>query len=169
MGYTTEFWGEIEVSPPLNEHEISYLKDFADSRRMDRTEGPYYAVPGDDFGQTQSPGIRNYNKPPVGQPGLWCQWVPAPSGDAIEWDGSEKFYHPVEWMQYLIHHFLCANAVASRRLVASVRQDPRFAHFTFDHTLNGTIDAQGEDPDDRWRLIVEDNKVFQKRASLSWD
>jgi hypothetical protein len=32
-------------------------------------------------------------------------------------------------------------------------------HFTFDHVVNGTIDAQGDDPDDRWQLVVVDNEV----------
>lgn len=82
MGYTTSFEGEIQIEPPLNEAEVSYLTDFAESRRMDRTEGPYYVVPSDNYGQTQTSGVRNYNQPPEGQPGLWCQWVPAPSHDA---------------------------------------------------------------------------------------
>ena len=32
MGYNTAFAGEIKVEPPLNEHEISYLRDFAEIR-----------------------------------------------------------------------------------------------------------------------------------------
>ena len=36
MGYTTEFEGSVSISPPLNAHEISYLRKFAASRRMDR-------------------------------------------------------------------------------------------------------------------------------------
>ena len=36
MGYTTEFDGSVSISPPLNAHEIAYLRKFAASRRMDR-------------------------------------------------------------------------------------------------------------------------------------
>ena len=71
MGYTTDFEGAVTVVPPLNEHEIAYLRRFADTRRM----------------------------------------------------------------------------------------DPEFARFTFDHTVNGTIEAQGEDPDDAWTLTVTENVV----------
>jgi hypothetical protein len=32
MGYTTEFAGSVSISPPLNAHEIAYLRKFAASR-----------------------------------------------------------------------------------------------------------------------------------------
>ena len=32
MGYTTEFDGSVSISPPLNAHEIAYLRKFAASR-----------------------------------------------------------------------------------------------------------------------------------------
>ena len=174
MGYTTTFNGAVYVDPPLNEHEQAFLRDFSGSRRMDRSEGPYYADPGTDFGQTKTDGVRNYNGPPAGQPGLWCQWLPGRSwdkdveGDCIEWDGGEKFYNAPEWMEYIIDHFFVAGAAASRDLQASIKQDPRFAHFTFDHVFNGEIEAQGEDPDDRWKLIVRDNKVQTVQAQIVW-
>src|SRR5690242_19132511 len=114
MGYTTDFSGYVTVTPPLNAAEIGYLNRFNRSRRMDRKRGPYYAQPGDNFGQDNTSDVRNYNSPPSGQPGLWCQWVPNEEGDAIAWDGGEKFYDSPEWMQYLIDHFLKPGAVASR-------------------------------------------------------
>ncbi|MGW2255690.1 hypothetical protein ACWCXH_36885, partial [Kitasatospora sp. NPDC001660] len=42
MGYHTEFTGRIDVVPPLNESERTYLRKFARSRRMDRDTGPYF-------------------------------------------------------------------------------------------------------------------------------
>lgn len=70
MGYTTEFYGAVEVQPPLNEKEIEYLKKFADTRRMDRRNGPYF-VEGSGFcGQGSDSDIYDYNRPPPGQPGL---------------------------------------------------------------------------------------------------
>jgi len=36
MGYTTEFDGSVRISPPLNAHEIAYLRRFAVSRRVTR-------------------------------------------------------------------------------------------------------------------------------------
>ncbi len=38
--------------------------------------------------------------------GYYCQWRPSDDGMGIEWDGVEKFYNYVEWLEYLIAHFL---------------------------------------------------------------
>lgn len=39
MGYTTDFLGHIDVHPPLNEAEQTYLTAFSRSRRFDREGG----------------------------------------------------------------------------------------------------------------------------------
>lgn len=148
MGYTTEFSGAVEVHPPLNEKEIEYLKKFASTRRMDRKNGPYY-VEGTGFnGQGRDADVINYNSPAKGQPGLWCQWQPTDDGTKIEWDGGEKFYNSVEWMQYLIDYFIGDNPLAKKELP-----------FLNKHVLHGKIAAHGEDSDDHWFLLVENNKV----------
>ena len=150
MGYTTEFVGSISITPPLNQQEIDYLEKFSETRRMDCEQGPYYVDRGGLAGQDNSdPGIRDYNRPPAGQPGLWCNWVPTEDGTAIQWNEAEKFYNSKEWMAYLIDHFLRSGAHAAGEL-----------HFLqANHVLNGTIKAQGEDIEDRWKLVVEDNVV----------
>ncbi len=153
MGYTTEFTGRVTVTPPLNQAEISYLRQFAQSRRMNRTKGPYYVDGGGMLGQAHDPDIIERNKPDSSQPGLWCQWVPAEDGTAIGWDHNEKFYNSPEWMRYLIDHFLRPDAIAA------TSGDPQFADFTFDHVANGEIDARGEFDSDVWRLVVRDNEV----------
>lgn len=151
MGYTTEFNGQIEIVPPLNAEEIAYLNKFNQSRRMLRTEGPYYAEPGTTHGQYyNNPSVLDHNCPPQGQPGLWCQWVPTNDGTAIEWDGGEKFYDSAKWMKYLIEHFIGSDPKAKDALP-----------FLQPHILNGTIKAQGEDSEDRWDLVVRDNKVYE--------
>jgi hypothetical protein len=178
MGYTTEFIGEVEVTPPLNASEVEYLQAFSRTRRMHRHSGPYTVqddLPSDPqrskwetewdakCGQRHTADVIEFNDPPPGQPGLWCQWVPDDDGLFIRWDEAEKFYYAAEWMAYLIDHFLKPGAVAS------TTGDPRFEGFTFDHVVNGTIDAQGEDPEDRWRLVVEDNGVRVVRAHFTWE
>lgn len=176
LGYQTDFTGEVNIVPPLNEHEAAYLRDFNGTRRMDREEGPYFAKDDGNFGQGDTPGVRNHNGPPDGQPGLWCKWIPGDSylykkpteNGCLEWDGNEKFYNATEWMIYLIDHFLMSGAVASQDIAESVKQDPRFEHFTFDHVLNGEIYAQGEDPDDRWKLVVVDNVVKTAHAVITY-
>jgi len=139
---------------------------------MRRTGGPYVADPGDDRGQygssfgdkTRQPAdeILDFNEPPPGQPGLWCQWEPSDDGTLILWDMGEKFYYAPEWMLYLIDHFLRPGAHAASQVANP--PDERLKHFTFDHVLNGEIYAQGEEPDDRWILVVNDNKVFVREA-----
>lgn len=168
MGYTTYFEGAVNIEPPLNEHEISYLKDFGSTRRMDRENGPYFVKGTGDFGQGRDPDIRDHNEPPEGQPGLWCQWEPTDDGKHIEWDGGEKFYNAEDWMAYIIDHFLNRDVSASVR-EDMIRQDPRFEHFTFDHICNGVIDASGEYPDDLWRIVVEDNNVTRQEAVITYE
>lgn len=150
MGYTTDFVGHIDVVPALNAQEIEFINKFADTRRMDRANGPYF-VDGDGLaGQDNGPDVvYDHNSPPKGQPGLWCQWIVTDDGSAIVWDGGEKFYDSDKWMAYLIKHFLGKNPVASDQL-----------SFLQGHTLNGRIVAQGEDPSDMWELLVTDNVVF---------
>ncbi len=156
MGYTTEFEGKIAVEPPLSAEEIAYLKLFANTRRMDRTLGPYFVEGSGFHGQGDDSDILNSNKPPEGQPGLWCQWEPSEDGTAIEWDGSEKFYNSEQWMKYLIDHFLKPNCLAKSEL----------PFLQANHVLNGVIGAQGEEDDDVWRLVVEDNRVFREDATI---
>lgn len=158
MGYTTEFEGQVTIEPPLNPSERDYLLKFANTRHMDRGNGQYHVDNGRDNDYDYD--VRDHNRPPAEQPGLWCQWVPTADGSALEWDGGEKFYNPVEWMQYIINHFLKDGAEASNTT------DPQFTGFTFNHVLNGTIVAQGEDPGDRWLLAVKDNEVARYQGQI---
>lgn len=68
-------------------------------------------------------------------PYLYCQWLATEDGTAIVWNDGEKFYESAQWMDYLIKNHLRG------------------------HVLNGTISAQGDEPDDMWLLHVKDNQV----------
>jgi hypothetical protein len=144
MGYSTSFEGQVTVTPPLNAAEVAFLAAFADSRRHQRPDGPYSTT---DARYDQD----GYNTPPEGQPGLWCNWEATPDGTGIRWNGAEKFYYAAEWMTYLIDHFL--------KPAAHAQGHPGFEKFTFDHTVTGLIKAQGDEPDDTWDLVVDDNEV----------
>ena len=174
MGYTTDFEGAFTLDKPLTPEHKAYLLDFAGTRRMKRDpemtarhEDPKRIAAGlplgadagyfvgslllaekdDPFscaGQTRSSDILDYNHPPMGQPGLWCQWVPNEEGTDIEWDGGEKFYNYVEWLRYLILNFLAP----------------------WGYTLNGDVEWQGEDRDDRGQIVVTDNVVTIKRGRV---
>jgi hypothetical protein len=86
-------------------------------------------------------------------PGIWCDFEPNEEGTEIAWNESEKTYKGAEWVQYLIENFLAPDAHAKES------DDPVFKHFQFNHVCNGVIEADGEDSDDRWNIIVENNVV----------
>jgi len=155
MGYTTTFRGRIEINPPLNEEEIRFINNFSATRRMDRKKGPYYCGTGF-CGQDREPDVVDYNEPPKGQPGLWCQWISTSNGKALVWDGCMKFYNSAEWMKYVIDHFLKPKCKA-------IGQPYAKGIIYGGHVLNGRITAKGEDRGDRWELIVTDNKVTTKK------
>lgn len=162
MGYTTDFWGDFEVVPPLRPAHRKYLQAFAMSRRMKRSaaiaaalpdpirekarlpigeEGGYYVgSAGKSYGQDQDDSIINYNDPPSDQPGLWCQWTASDDGTKIEWDGGEKFYNYIDWLRYIIEHFL----------------NP------WGYALCGEVMWQGEESDDAGKIVIDSpkNEVF---------
>ena len=148
MGYTTEFEGSIAISPPLSPEEIAFLTKFSRTRRMKRTKGPYFVNGTGEFGQNQDADVLDSNGPPDGQPGLWCQWTPDELGTRIEWDGGEKFYESEAWMRYLVEHFIGSAPIAAKELP-----------FLTGHVLSGVIEAQGEDSDDHYWIIVENDAV----------
>ncbi len=126
MGYTTDFDGQFDVTPAFTPEQVAYLREFAETRRMQRDatiastlhdplrsavglpigkEAEYF-VGGEGFaGQDNDRSILNYNRGPSTQPGLWCQWTVTDDGAHIEWNGVEKFYNYVEWLEYIVEHF----------------------------------------------------------------
>jgi hypothetical protein len=167
MGYSTDFTGSFGLNEPLSTAHLNYLTKFSQTRRMNRDEkiaenfrdtvresvnlpvgpdGAYYVGASDDFGQCNDSSIRSYNSPPTGQPGLWCQWIPLGNED-IGWDGGEKFYNYIEWLEYIIKHFLAP----------------------WGYVLNGTVAWQGEDSDDFGKIVVKNNVVTIKRGKKVYD
>ncbi len=153
MGYTTDFIGHIDIDPGLNEAEVAYLDAFRRSRRFDRAGGPY-EVPGNPYvDEPPESSLGAYNRPAFGQPQLWCQWEPCWSGCCLAFSGAEKFYQPVQWLAYLIDHFLRPGAEASRSGLAY------FEEFTFDHQLEGLVVGCRRDTRELYGIRVEDNVV----------
>lgn len=160
MGYTTEFEGRIKVTPPLSAAEVKYINAFNDSRRMDREAGPYFVGGSGEFGQGHDPDIRDHNHPDHSQPGLWCQWQASDDGEYIEWDGGEKFYEADEWMKYIIAHFIGANPIAKTH-----GGSKWLSEHLQGHVCNGVINAFGEERDDIWNIVVNNNKVSVVQGS----
>jgi hypothetical protein len=53
------------------------------------------------------------------------------------WNGAEKFYYYVKWLEYLIEHFLAP----------------------WGYVLNGTVTWQGEEGEDQGTITLADNDV----------
>lgn len=155
MGYTTTFEGWCEAREPISEELKEYINRFSRTRHMKRnnvmikrifpdwedlcfkgvlgTEGQYFAK--SRRTQKEDDSITDYNVPPQGVPGLWCDWIL--KGSRLVWNGGEKFYNYTEWLEYLIREFLSPNGIA----------------------LNGAYLAIGENPSDARYIIVSENIV----------
>ena len=156
MGYTTDFLGHIDIDPPLNDQETTYLSAFQHSRRWDRPGGPYEVPPNPFVEEWEGADPESYNRPAPGQPQLWCQWAVGWDGCCLSFDGVEKFYEPVRWLRYLIDHFLVAGAEASRSGLTV------FDDFTFDHRLDGLIIGNRRDTRELFAICVDDSVVREK-------
>lgn len=153
MGYTTDFTGRFDLDRPLTVAQAAYLKTWADTRRIKRdaaktalrpdplrlavglpvgVEGEFFAGEAGYAGQDKSDDQIDYNSPPSTQPGLWCQWEPSEDRKHIEWDGSEKFYNYVEWIDYIMANFLKP----------------------WGYKLSGAVFFQGEDSSDNGRMVI---------------
>lgn len=158
MGYTTDFTGRFELDKPLIAVHSDYLRAFGQTRRVKRDaaktaelpdpvremaglpvgiEGEYFVGATGDFGQEYTPDVIDDNCPSETQPGLWCQWTPTEDRTAIVWDGGEKFYHYIEWLEYVVKNFI----------------EP------WGYKLNGRVHWVGEDSDDSGVIRVIDNVV----------
>lgn len=164
MGYHTDFEGKFNLDKPLTFQHYAYLKKFNETRRMKRNESKANVLPDDirravnlpigvdggyfvggvgDFGQGNDASVLDHNNPPADQPSLWCGWVPSEDAKAIEWDGGEKFYEYIAWIDYLIKHFL----------------EP------WGYTVEGEVSWRGEERGDDGIICVQDNIVTTHEKS----
>lgn len=161
MGYDTTFSGSFTFNRPVDKQLRNYVNDFSNTRHMKRDNrkimahypdwqemcfngelgggGEYFIAPYEMFDAFPygDKSILDINKPPASQPGLYCQWVVENDGAELVWDGGEKFYNYVEWLEYLISHFFAPCG----------------------YVLNGTVMFDGEDSFDCGAITVTDNVV----------
>lgn len=117
MGYTTTFSGQFTITPPIESVAvIKRLRQLSDGQTDDLPE----------------PLRRGY-----------CQWVLNNDFDSLAWDGNEKFYNYVEWLQYVIDNVLTPAG----------------------NTLSGNVRFQGEDRADRGTIAVENGRAVRREAS----
>ena len=159
MGYETSFTGEFAIQPPLSPEHLAYLRAFHETRRMKRdpqgtasrldsireavglpvgAEGGYFVSAGGHAGQEEGGWVLDFNHPPTGQPGLWCCWEPTEDGTGLWIEHENKHYHYIEWLQYLLKHFL----------------------IPWGYTLSGKVKWKGEERKDRGFLVVTNNHVL---------
>lgn len=116
MGYTTNFAGRLSFDKELTNEQTETINNFNEERHEPTVNQDY--------------------------PGYWCQW--AIVDGHLEWDGGEKFYDYVEWLQYLIKNYFDSWGVK----------------------LNGQIKWFGEENDDMGIIEVTDSKVKVLTADI---
>lgn len=176
MGYTTEFEGSFSLDKVLTDEQFKYINNFSASRRMVRdvnklmekylgkfglketgspeeiygVEGGYFIGDGTNYNWPfdKDMTVIDYNKPPNGQPGLWCQWIveTIDNEQHLLWDGGEKFYNYVHWLKYLIDNFFKPWGI----------------------TLNGSVTWSGEDDEDIGKITVKDNEISIFRGEINY-
>jgi len=154
MGNKTLYWASVKIEPSLSQAEIDYLTEFSETRRMLRKNGPYFVGGTGMRGQNENdPDVILGNQPPLGQPSLWCQWLPTENGHGLEWDRNFTFQGAPEWMLYLIQNFLGPGAIAVGEVPGIVGG----------HMLSGFVEVVNtEQPGRHGVILVEDNKVYFK-------
>jgi hypothetical protein len=80
MGYNTDFFGEFEIRPPLDLKHKNMLDDITSRENVYDNKQKCYKD---------------------GAPGSHCDWAVSREGNYLTWNGSEKFYDYVEWLNYL--------------------------------------------------------------------
>jgi hypothetical protein len=142
MGYSTDFDGQFRITPPLPTDLIDQLNEFCATRH----EKPSKPEP-----EPWESDPNNLNRPYRGKLadpriGIWCDWAFRTEADAtvMEWNGNEKSYHQAEWGQHLI------------------------SLFPEGHTVTGTINAQGEDANDIWRMVAKDRTITVQEPTITW-
>lgn len=121
MGYTTEFEGRFVTDKPIPHPTIMTLQRLSETRHGDN--------------------LREFR----GCPSFYCQWVPSANGKGVEWDGGEKFYGYVEWLQIIIDQHLTPAGV----------------------TLSGRVLYRGEDRSDVGYLVVEGGRVRREPLAVT--
>jgi len=118
MGYTTEFKGKFRLSRKLNDEEYAVLIALNDERH--------------------GGNINVYS----GFPGYWCGWLPTADRSYIVWDGQEKFYHYIEWLNFIVDRHLEPWGV----------------------TVTGTVRWTGETKEDKGRIRFDQSVMTVHRA-----
>lgn len=122
MGYTTNFDGIIQFDRELTVEEFRELEDLA----SEPWESDYYKK----FAETR--------------PDSYLQWEPTRDGTGLEWNGGEKFYNYIEWLEWLMTHFFEPKGIR----------------------CNGIVNWQGEEIGDLGKITVGNNVVTTEEIKI---
>jgi len=110
MGYSTDFTGSFSLTPTLTAERVAEINKFSEKDHRNDSDSV---------------------------PGYYCQWVASEDGTELEWDGNEKFYNYIEWLQYMIDRFFKPWGVV----------------------VSGSVDWDGEASGDTGTILVKDNEI----------
>lgn len=160
MGYDTWFRGGFNIWPELCPEHFAYLRKFSQIRHVKRNlkllknvsdpereavglpigeDGLFYVGGKSWFepGKDEDASIVNFNHTPSGAFSFYCCWTPTEDRQQLVWDGSEKFYYYVEWLQFVIDNFFKP----------------------WGYVLNGSVDWHGEDFFDTGTIVLNNNQI----------
>lgn len=159
MGYTTEFYGAIDIEPKVTDEFRDRFNSFTNDRHMTLSystiekydENPdshtvdgkpvacscwnWYFVPTDDCKEINYHDAVDYDCP-QDLPDVYCDWTITDDSELV-WNGNEKSYYMYAWLDILIDRVFKPKG----------------------YTLNGEVEFQGEEPDDEGTFYVNDNVV----------
>lgn len=122
MGHTTQFDGILQFDRQLTVDEFNDLKRLAE----DEFDSDFYKKFADK------------------KPNSYLQWYPTDDGKGLEWDGGEKFYNYIEWLEWLVEKFFKPKGIK----------------------CNGIINWQGEEIGDLGKITVTDNVVSTQEIKI---
>jgi hypothetical protein len=148
MGYQTDFSGEFKLNKLLDEKTFTFLTKLSETRRVKRNVHSKYGVEGEFYvdgeiepslAKVRDPSIIDITSPPRTQPNLWCDWAPVHRDgyDTIEWNGTEKSFDYVKWIEYIANKILAPKG----------------------YILDGEVEWRGENRGDTGTISIVDNVV----------
>jgi hypothetical protein len=151
MGYQTDFVGYLEVTPALNDREITLINRISGSIFIDRPTGALRVA--DEVTEL----AESVRKLEAAMPRGWSNWSACPQGCCLSYDGGDKANHMVSWLKHLMATFLVPGATAAGL--------PGFEELTCDHVLNGMVVGSRRDNRELYSITVRDNAV---EVELLW-
>jgi hypothetical protein len=133
MGYSTDFYGVLKTDKEIPAKIAAKMRELSETDTRDITHG----------------GDHSVARPSGGFPGFHCDFAPTDDNHGIRWNGSEKTYDAVEWIDYLVRTYLGPNGITI--------PDGQF------------LDAQGEEHGDTWRLTIINGRPVQVNARLVYE